>query len=113
MYILKAYPADLSAALAPRQVTEEEKKKMEAQHKMEDGTKRVVNKLMSRRKLKKTYEYEVEWKNSSPDQNTWIPRDKCAPSLHLSLPAHTASSLPVRMPPGFGCTPGPHQLGFL
>ncbi len=58
---------------------------MEAQHKMEDGTKRVVNKLVSRRKLKKTYEYEVEWKNSSPDQNTWIPRDKCAPPpWHLS-----------------------------
>lgn len=67
-----------SLAVLWHQVTEEEKLKMQAQHKMEDGTKRVVDKLISRRKMKKTYEYEVQWQNSSPDQNTWIARDKCA-----------------------------------
>lgn len=59
-----------------RQVTAEEAEKMAQQFKMEDGTKRVVDKLISRRKMKKTYEYEVQWKNCTPDQNTYLPRDK-------------------------------------
>lgn len=61
---------------------------MAAQHKMEDGTKRVLDKLVSRRKMKKSYEYEVQWKNCTPDQNTYIVRDKCAPacSQHLCCP---------------------------
>lgn len=62
-----------------RQITAEEAEKMAQQHKMEDGTKRIVDKLVSRRKMKKTYEYEVQWKNCTPDQNTYIARDKCAP----------------------------------
>ena len=59
---------------------------MAMQHKQEDGTKLVVHRLVSRRKLKKSYEYEVEWQNTSPDRNTWIPRDKCAPSPALVCP---------------------------
>lgn len=58
---------------------------MAQQHKMEDGTKRIVDKLISRRKMKKTYEYEVQWKNCTPDQNTYIARDKCASCLFLRL----------------------------
>jgi elongation factor 3 len=68
-----------------RQITAEEAAKMAQQHKMEDGSKRVVDKLISRRKMKKSYEYEVQWKNSSPDQNSWIVRDKCAPIHTLSF----------------------------
>lgn len=37
--------------------------------------KRFVEKLMSRRKSKKTYEYEVRWKKKSMDDNTWYSRD--------------------------------------
>ncbi|EIE22864.1 elongation factor EF-3 [Coccomyxa subellipsoidea C-169] len=59
-----------------RQISAEEAEKMAAQHKMEDGTKRVLDKLVSRRKMKKSYEYEVQWKNCTPDQNTYIVRDK-------------------------------------
>lgn len=37
--------------------------------------KRVVEKLMARRKVKKTFEYEVRWKNKSMDYNIWYSRD--------------------------------------
>lgn len=37
--------------------------------------KRIVEKLLSRRKSKKTYEYEVRWKNKSMDENMWFSRD--------------------------------------
>ena len=72
-----------------RQISAEEAEKMAAQHKMEDGTKRVLDKLVSRRKMKKSYEYEVQWKNCTPDQNTYIVRDKCAPAC---LPTSLLSS---------------------
>eukprot|EP01135_Chromosphaera_perkinsii_P002095 Nk52_evm29s217 gene=Nk52_evmTU29s217 len=39
-----------------------------------DGVKRVVDKILGRRKLKNSYEYEVQWKNSAPDENMWLPR---------------------------------------
>ena len=37
--------------------------------------KRVVEKILARRKSKKTYEYEVRWRNKSMDFNMWFPRD--------------------------------------
>ena len=63
------------------QITDEELAKMQQQFKMEDGTKRTLDKLVARRKLKKQYEYEVQWKGFDPTQNTWMPRDKCAPCI--------------------------------
>lgn len=41
-----------------------------------DGIKRIVEKLLGRRKLKKSYEYEVQFLNTPADQNTWMPRDR-------------------------------------
>lgn len=41
-----------------------------------DGVKRIVEKLLGRRKLKKSYEYEVQFLNTPVDQNTWMPRDR-------------------------------------
>ena len=64
------------------QITDEELAKMQQQFKMEDGTKRTLDKLVARRKLKKQYEYEVQWKGFDPTQNTWMPRDKCV--LYIS-----------------------------
>ncbi|GFH18635.1 uncharacterized protein HaLaN_15471 [Haematococcus lacustris] len=58
-----------------RVITDEEKKKM-AQAFVVDGTKRVVEKLLGRRKLKSSYEYEVQWLNLGSDKNTYIPRDQ-------------------------------------
>lgn len=68
---------------------------MQQQFKMEDGTKRVLEKLVARRKLKKQYEYEVQWKGFDPTQNTWMPRDKCGPLLR---PLHFPSCIPCCSP---------------
>ena len=78
---------------------------MAMQHKQEDGTKLVVHRLVSRRKLKKSYEYEVEWQNTSPDRNTWIPRDKCAPPL-LFLHMPTILLLACMTPWWYSTPPG-------
>ena len=45
--------------------------------KVVDGEKRVVEKLLSRRKLKRSYEYEVQWVGLHSDKNSWLSRDKC------------------------------------
>lgn len=42
---------------------------------MHNGVKRVVDKVLGRRKLKKGYEYEVAWKDTQSDQNSWLTRD--------------------------------------
>lgn len=57
-----------------RQVTEEETAKMAEKHVIE-GEKRVVEKLLARRKLKKSYEYEVQWVGLHSDKNSWLTRD--------------------------------------
>ncbi len=45
---------------------------------MVDGVKRVVSKLLARRKLKRSYEYEVQWEGqpSSSDYTAWLSRDR-------------------------------------
>ena len=58
-----------------RTATEEEEKKM-AEKVVVDGEKRVVEKLLSRRKLKKSYEYEVKWLNRSEADNSWLTRNE-------------------------------------
>ena len=46
--------------------------------KNEDGTieKGIIEYLCSRRKTKRSYEYEVKWLNKELDKNTWISREK-------------------------------------
>mmetsp|Transcript_15299 Transcript_15299/g.26489 ORF Transcript_15299/g.26489 Transcript_15299/m.26489 type:complete len:1035 (+) Transcript_15299:185-3289(+) len=58
-----------------RIITDEERKKMNQQF-MVEGVKRVVEKILSRRKLKSSYEYEIKWINLAEDKNTYIPRDE-------------------------------------
>ena len=68
---------------ATAQVSPEEQKKMdkpfEVSVKLEDGStkkeKRVIEKLMARRKIKKDYHYECKWKGKSMDENSWYPRE--------------------------------------
>jgi hypothetical protein len=59
--------------------TEEDKAAKEKVHqiKAEDGTlvKLKVDKLLGRRKLKKDYEYEVQWQGKGPEAATWLTRD--------------------------------------
>lgn len=68
---------------ASLEITEEEEKRMNepwvVNWKTSDGEqkreKRVIEKIIARRKSKKTYEYEVRWKGKSMDMNTWYGRD--------------------------------------
>jgi len=51
-----------------------------------------VEKIDGRRKLKRGYEYEVQWKNLPMDKNEWLTRDQLeemGESLHHS--AHACS----------------------
>jgi len=41
-----------------------------------DGSQRQVEMIMGRQKLKKSYQYEIKWKNHVHKFNTWIPREK-------------------------------------
>jgi elongation factor 3 len=60
---------------ATRQVTEEESKTMLAAKTLApDGVQRKVEKLLARRKLKKDYEYEVQWVGLPIEQTSWLPR---------------------------------------
>ena len=70
---------------ATRQISEEEEKKMAQQIKMDDGVKRVLDKVLSRRKAKRSYEYEVSWKDCTSDENSWLTRDKCAGLLKFAV----------------------------
>lgn len=57
-----------------RQETAEDKAAREKVH-LVDGLKLKVEKLLGRRKLKRDYEYEVQWMGTGPDKNTWLDRD--------------------------------------
>jgi len=58
-----------------RTATAEEEKAM-AQLIVHDGVKKVVEKIVGRRKLKQSYEYEVQWVGLHPDKNSWLSRNE-------------------------------------
>jgi elongation factor 3 len=60
---------------ATRQVSEEEAKAMAtAKTLAPDGVQRKVEKIIARRKLKKDYEYEVQWVGLSIENTSWLTR---------------------------------------
>ncbi|KAF8758730.1 Chromatin organization modifier domain [Rhizoctonia solani] len=60
-----------------RQITEEEEKKMkEGGVVVVEGVKRLIDEIVSRKKLKQSYEYEISFKNMSSTENIWMPRDE-------------------------------------
>ncbi|KAJ3184021.1 hypothetical protein HDU85_001872 [Gaertneriomyces sp. JEL0708] len=66
-----------------REVTEKESRKLtqEDLQQMETlidvkGSKRKLEYLIGRQKLKKSFQYEVKWVGFMPKHNTWIPREK-------------------------------------
>jgi len=63
-----------------RKISDEERKKMEEgqEIELENGKteKLVVEDILSRRKLKSGYEYEIKWLRKTLEDNTWLPRDK-------------------------------------
>jgi len=63
---------------ASRQITEAEAQKMKdgSVYVHEDGSKRIIEEIVARKKLKQSYEYEVSFKNMSSSENVWMPREE-------------------------------------
>jgi elongation factor 3 len=60
--------------LAMHQLSVEEQHKIESKF-VFDGQKRTIEALLSRRKSKKSYEYEVKWQGYGDHQTTWFERE--------------------------------------
>lgn len=58
-----------------RKLTAEEKENMKKPVNWE-GEKRVLEEIVSRRKFKKSFEYEIKWEKLPVDENSWVPREK-------------------------------------
>ena len=60
-----------------RQISEEEQQKMkEGSIVVVEGQKRLIDEILTRKKLKQSYEYEVSFKALSSSENIWMPRDE-------------------------------------
>ncbi|CAE6390538.1 unnamed protein product [Rhizoctonia solani] len=59
-----------------RVLTEEEKELLEKDFVGRNGEKRKLELIMGRQKLKKSFQYEVKWRNLDHKFNTWIPREE-------------------------------------
>lgn len=57
-------------------MTPEEQVQMETWVIGNDGSKRQVEQVMGRQKLKKSFQYEIKWKNHVHKHNTWMTREK-------------------------------------
>jgi len=58
-----------------RVLTDDDRKMMEKDWVGKNGEKRKVDLIIGRAKLKKTYQYEIKWRDLEHKFNTWIPRD--------------------------------------
>ena len=74
------------------QLSEEEKQHLERFF-THEGESRRLEYLNSRRKSKKTYEYEVKWYGVRDSKNTWITREQCVFTPPLYLPHCPAPKL--------------------
>ena len=62
---------------ASRQITDAEAQKMkDGALYIHEGQKRLIDEIISRKKLKQSYEYEVSFKGLSSSENLWVPRDE-------------------------------------
>ncbi|KAG8970874.1 translational elongation factor EF-1 alpha [Tulasnella sp. 419] len=62
---------------ATRIITAEDEKKMkEGATVVVEGVKRIIDEIVSRKKLKQSYEYEISFKGLSSTENIWLPRDE-------------------------------------
>ncbi|CEL54075.1 mRNA export factor elf1 OS=Schizosaccharomyces pombe (strain 972 / ATCC 24843) GN=elf1 PE=1 SV=1 [Rhizoctonia solani AG-1 IB] len=59
-----------------RVLTEEEKELLEKDFVGRNGEKRKLELIMGRQKLKKSFQYEIKWRNLDHKFNTWIPREE-------------------------------------
>lgn len=59
-----------------RKISEEEKEIMAKKLDVDDGQgPRLIEALVGRQKLKKSFQYEVKWKHFLPKYNSWLPRE--------------------------------------
>lgn len=59
-----------------RKISDEEKEQMEKKIDIDDGRgERAIEAIVGRQKLKKSFQYEVKWKNWLPKYNSWVPRE--------------------------------------
>lgn len=59
-----------------RKISEEEKEIMSKRLDVGDGQgPRTIEALVGRQKLKKSFQYEVKWKNFLPKYNSWVPKE--------------------------------------
>ncbi|GMM50328.1 New1 protein [Starmerella bacillaris] len=58
-----------------RLFSDEEKAIMERPQKIDDGRERVLEAIIGRQKLKKSFQYEVQWKGMLPKHNSWMARE--------------------------------------
>jgi len=63
------------AAKVTRQLSEEDERKF-YQVIVIDGEKRKMKNIVSRRKAKRSFEYEVEWQGKTWEDNSWLSREK-------------------------------------
>lgn len=61
---------------ATRVLSEEDKRILATPIEAKTGEKRYVEQLIGRQKLKKSYSYEVKWKNLEHRHNVWVPRER-------------------------------------
>ncbi|THU95395.1 hypothetical protein K435DRAFT_829140 [Dendrothele bispora CBS 962.96] len=58
-----------------RMLTDEEQQLMDQEWVGKDGSKRKLELIMGRQKLKKSFQYEIKWRGLDHKWNTWVPRD--------------------------------------
>jgi elongation factor 3 len=59
-----------------RVLTDEDKALLEQEWVGREGSKRKLELIMGRQKLKKSYQYEIKWRGLDHKWNTWVPRDQ-------------------------------------
>ncbi|KAJ2931219.1 hypothetical protein H1R20_g5797, partial [Candolleomyces eurysporus] len=58
-----------------RVLTDEEKKVLDQDWVGKNGSKRKLEIIMGRQKLKKNFQYEIKWRGMDHKYNTWVPRE--------------------------------------
>lgn len=59
-----------------RKISPEEQEQMAKEIDVEDGRgPRIIEAIVGRQKLKKSFQYEVKWKNWLPKFNSWVPKE--------------------------------------
>ncbi|KAJ8592200.1 hypothetical protein M405DRAFT_859947 [Rhizopogon salebrosus TDB-379] len=81
-----------ATTVATRVLTDEEKALLDQDWVGRNGTKRKLELIMGRQKLKKTFQYEVKWRGLDHKFNSWVPRDDLMTKGFGKLPSGSSRS---------------------